>query len=809
MTVRRPMLWISAAMVFGMYILAFLGASVTFTVVFCCLVTFLILAFKYKKLYTNLILALSLVSMLSGIFLYAWTDDILIKKLFPYCDKTVYLKGEVLEEPNETDKYIRFNMKTREISVDGQNYNEAKEKIQMIYFKNGLTDENINVKLSDVLSLKCTISLPDEALNTGGFDYGKFLKSKGIYFQGVIENGTISVTHKEKHLFLDKLYGFRKMCADLFDNTFPTEEGSVLKAYILGNKKHMSDEISDIFSASGLSHVLAVSGMHVTIFISCIVAFLRLVRISKRKQLLISIFSVFFYVIFTGATPSSLRAGIVCIFALTGELLLRRAEGLTALSIAAAILSVFNPHIILDSSFMLSFSATLGILLFSEKMSENFGVIYSRLDKKSKLRRIIKATCDLVAVGISANIMLTPVLIYLFKEFSIMSVIATVIINPILAPILVGGILFCAIGLLSGVLAFPIAGFIHFLTKVMILIAKIFSIIPVSKVSVGGITPFILLMYATFVVVVYFTLVKKNENLRAVSLCSLAVLFVLLASNNALNNEIAQVSFINVGQGDCSLIKIPGNCDILIDGGGKKNNNSIGENVIKPYLLKNGVRDIEYAVASHGHEDHVNGLSGLMDVFRIKNLLVPEGFGATNEGRELLLKAAEKKIKIIYLGHGDEFLIGDNIELVAVMPDRKILSLTNEENDRSLLLRFKYGDVSFLYTGDLSSIAENYAADKYPDLIDADVLKVSHHGADTSSGEKFLDVATPQYAYIPVGENVYGHPSDDTLERLKMRNVEVYRADIHKDVTFYFDYSEIYGIKYGKTYVDGGSYELR
>ena len=174
-------------------------------------------------------------------------------------------------------------------------------------------------------------------------------------------------------------------------------------------------------------------------------------------------------------------------------------------------------------------------------------------------------------------------------------------------------------------------------------------------------------------------------------------------------------------------------------------------------------------------------------------------------------KAKEKDVPVTFFKHGDVLKINNEMKLTAIMPDEKFLSFTKEdnENDRSLLLKLEYGDISFLYTGDLSQEGENYAAALYPELVPANVLKVAHHGSDASNSEKFLDAVGPEFAFIPVGKNSYGHPKQEVLQRLTLRNIEFYRADKNKDVTFYFDNKEIKGIRFDENSAAGGLYELR
>lgn len=806
MTVKRPMLWISASFVAGMYLIALFGATRSIAVIFCCLAAVLIRSVRTKNFQNRLLFLVSAVLFCVGAIYYGIADDVTIRPLYQFCGEKAFITGEVTEDPDVSDNHITFDLKASSVAANGES-TDIHEKISFICYKNAQTEAPWLIpKRGDVVSLECTVSLPDGAMNTGGFDYARYLKSTGCYFRGVASGETMRIIGHNGHLFTDFIHTFRERCAALFDRAFPADEAGVLKAYILGDQSGVSQAVSEMFSASGLSHVLAVSGMHVAVFISAIAAFFKLVKLSKRKQLILFAIAVVCFVIFTGASISALRAGIVSFLAVGAQLLFKRSDPMTSLAEAAALLCLFNPLVIFNASFMLSFAATLGIFLFSRGMTNSFSHVYAKL-KTGRFKAAIKTICDLIAVGLSAQVFAVPVLIYLFKEFSLMSVIGTVVLNPILAPMLAGGLLFCAAGLISQAIALPFAGFIYVCAKVMIKTAGFFAGFPVSKVAFGGITPFFILFYGVVVCIVYFILVKRNRTGYFISLYSAAVLSVCYLVYAVAVYPVAQVSFINVGQGDCSLIKAPGNCDILIDAGGKDGDYSTGDEIVKPYLVQNGVYDIEYAVASHGHSDHVNGIVGLLDIMKIKNIVVPAGFGLTKEGAALLEKAEQMHVPVIFLKHGDTLKINENMKITAIMPDDKILAFTNEnsENDRSLLLRLQYGEVSFLFTGDMSQEAENYSAVLYPDMLASDVLKVTHHGSVSSNSEQFLDAVGAEYAYIPVGTNMYGHPSQEVLQRLTSRNIQYYRADEHRDVTFYFDYNQIKGIRFGENSFGGGT----
>lgn len=812
MIVNRPMLWISASFVAGSFLMSVYGVEAACFSLFCSLILLLVLLSKKIQTFSKIIFLLCYIFLCTGVILSSITGDISRRPLIAFCDNSAYLTGEVTEDVTKTETYIRLQMKVSSVLDDTGKTIKAKDKVLITIFKDAKENKPCPVvNRGDVVTTKCILSLPNTAENTNGFDYKKYLTAKGIHFTAIAENDQIDIIGHNDHLFSDTLYALRNKCANIIDQMFPAKDSGVIKAYILGDKSGMDTEISDSFSASGLSHILAVSGMHVAVFLASIAMFLKLIRFPKKQQRYLMVFVTILYVVFTGTSVSTVRAGIVCVIAIIAKILYRKSDALTALSEAAAILCAANPYIFYDVSFLLSFTASLGIILFSQKTAEAFSFIYKRLTPKTIPYRLLKYCVDLVCVGACANIFMIPVLIYFFKEVSVFSVVATVVISPILSPMLIGGLLLCIVGLIYPSIATPFAGFLYFFTKILIGAAEFFGGFTISKITVGHITPFFLFFYVAVLILLYFIIFKRGKRECFVILFSVFALYIIFSINFVSNHQEAEVSFINVGQGDCSYINAPGNCDILIDAGGKEDNGTVGEKVVKPYLLSKGVVDIEYVIASHGHVDHINGLIDLLEVMKVKHLLVPKGFGTSEDSVRLIDSAKTKQIPITYLSHGDMIRIGENMSLKVIMPDEKLLAFLpdSNENDRSLLLKLEYGDVSFLFTGDLSKETENYVTSVYPDQINADVLKIGHHGSAASNSETFLKEVQATYAYIPVGKNQYGLPADVIIDRLNRFNIQYYRADVHKDVTFYFDMNGIKGVKYDERIVNGGAYELR
>lgn len=795
MLLKRPLFYISLFFVCGMYILSVVTLeSVLMFSIFAMLV-FVLILLKKINVANVVVLFLCVLSFCAGCIRYEVSNDITAKELYTYVGDTVQINAEITDTPVVTDKTVSFVAQVTSIDRNGKRV-LCEGKMRFSHFiQTGTTIEELNIPyLGAEISVAGKITVPNGAMNTGGFDYSRYLKGENIFFQCEISLDDLEIidyVDRPEHIWQK----FRRKCISIFDEAFPSEEGGVLKAFVLGDKSSLSDEIGESFSASGLSHILAVSGLHVSVFSRTIGRILALFRKSKRKQMIASSIAGIFFVLFTGASVSAIRAGIMCVVAYFAKLIYRKADSLSVLAVVAAVFCVINPHVVYDASFILSFSATAGILMLTDSVAFLFKPITTKLDREKWLHCVIATGINIVCVGIAAQIFVTPLLVYMFNGFSVMSVIATVVINPLLSPMLLGGVVFTALSFVNTAVASPVGIAISLLSKIVIYVADLFGSFAFSKVIFGVITPFLLLMYASFVVTGIFAIRKKWMHFATALVCTTCLLITYLVST-LVNYNIVQVSFINVGNGDCALIKAPGDCDILIDAGGSAKSETSGEYIIAPYLIKNGVNDIEYVVLSHTHADHVNGLLGLFDIMEIGHIIMPYNAENTEEAEKILKKAKEYNIPITYFIHGDVLYVNDDIKITAITPDAKQYLISKDANDSCLTVRLDYGETSFLFTGDITSDIEGYILDCYPEMLEADVLKVAHHGSDSSSCQGFIDAVSPQYSYIPVGENSYGHPSQEVIERLLESGSQVYRANVHRDVTFYFDDKEIVGVKY-------------
>ncbi len=780
----------------GIYILSVLDFSTVFAFSIITIVVLSITLIRKTNTKNALILLMCSIMLLTGSVRFYTANNIKAKDLYSEIDKQSIIKAELIEKPEQYENGMSFIAKIISVN-DKEKIVESKERVRFYGYtsENKKFDEVVIPELGDIITVEGKIILPKGPMNKGGFDYSKYLKTNRVFFQCDMELSTLEIKDHSKKPILHGWLGFRDKCMSFFDKAFPEDEASVLKAFIVGEQSYISDETVEDFSKSGLSHILAVSGMHVTVFISIIASILKIFDMSKRKQMVLSLVLSIFFVLFTGASVSAIRAGVMAGMTLLAKLVYRKADPLTSLSLSAMILCAFNPHVIYSASFLLSFVATAGIVLFYDDFSKYFLKIYERTKDVIPLYKLLRGIFDSLAVGVSVQIFTLPICVVLFNGFSVTAIIATMVVTPFLSALLSGGLLFVALSFISETVALPVGGFIFVLAKALIYVADFFAGLTFSKVIFGILTPFLLLIYS-LVVTVIISLLKGNKSSYIISVVSLTILTCLGVVNAQTMYKTAQVSFINVGQGDCALIKAPGNCDILIDAGGYSQSETTGEYIIAPYLIENGVTDVEYIIVSHLDSDHIIGIYGLLDCMKIDNLIIPYGQENADEAIPLLEKSREKGVNVLTFTSGDVIRINDNFNITAITPDASQRIYAKGKNDSGIVVRLDYGESSFLFAGDISEEIEKYLIKAYPDKIDADVLKVAHHGSKFSTCQEFVDAVSPEYAYISVGKNTYGHPAPEVIKRLENFDTDVIRADVNKDATFYFDSDGIKGLSY-------------
>lgn len=447
---------------------------------------------------------------------------------------------------------------------------------------------------------------PSEARNEGGFDYKQYLKTKKIY--GIIEakQSSISIKKEENVNDILKLTNrIRSKIQEKANQLLEEKQASVLIALLIGNKDDLEEEVEEAFRTSNLSHMLAISGAHVSYVILLISFIIANSKVSKKVGKIVTILLLGFFLLLTGQTPSVTRACVMSMYWIIASLFHKRVSVYSSISISFLIILALNPYSILDIGMQLSYGGTIGIVTL-------YGILTNRWKdkKKSKIRKKI---AEMVGLTLSANLMIFPITLYHFHTLSLTFLISNLLASPIMGILVILG--FCTIFLsflcypIGNVLSYPLSILLHVFLQIAITTSKL----PFSKINMA--VPhlgFILLYY--FLLFFFLCYQRKKEKIRKqmqkISKKKIVAVFLMIALGMGIYYQMPKqlkIHFIDVGQGDSMLILTPKGKRMLIDGGGQRDTKSfdVGKKTLLPYLLKKGITKLDYIVVSHFDSDHV------------------------------------------------------------------------------------------------------------------------------------------------------------------------------------------------------------
>lgn len=494
--------------------------------------------------------------------------------------KKAYSDIEIIEatamiesQPKENEYGIKFKIKI----LDSKN--KLLQKTKLI----ALANENGKLEYGDIIKITGEYQNIVSYKNKGVFNYKASLKKENIY--GKIKLKKIEKIGKLKNPYTI-FVKLNEKIKNKIDTYFSQEYGGILKALIVGDKSDLDNEIKSNFQNNGLSHILAISGMHISLIILISQKIIQKISNHNRRNKIVLISILIFYGLIIGFIPSAIRAIIMATLSISSTLVYRKNNSLIDISIAALIILIYNPYYLIDSGFLLSFGATIGIIY-----------IFPKINKFKFKNKVLKYMYETFIVSLAVNISIFPIVIYFFKRVSISFFITGIIMTPLVFAIEVLGIIFIFI---PNSLASILISIIKFIIMIFLRVAEI---------DLGGFyfkVPYlinIIIYYLILIYVMKFVSIKSIKNILKKIIIILTTISMILTYRE-INRDYLKISFIDVGQGDATLIQTQGNKNILIDGGGNENYN-IGKNVLIPYLLSNKVDKLHYIIISHFDFDHV------------------------------------------------------------------------------------------------------------------------------------------------------------------------------------------------------------
>ena len=497
-----------------------------------------------------------------------------------------------------------------------------------------------------------------------------------------------------------------------------------------------------------------------------------------------------FFMFITEFTPSVVRAGIMGILILGAKIFFKKLDFATSISLSLLLTLISNPYNILNLGLQLSYLGTIGIVLLNKPLNEKI-----KITTQNKLIISIKET---IVVCISAQLMILPILILNFNSISTYFLISNLLVSPLIGIIILLGFIAVFVSYISIKLAQVLAIPLNLCIQILIQIANVISKLPIATILIK--TPIMasVITYYTILGLYIFKKRVKHEVLKALlnkhkksirKILSVLLIITILSTIIVDIPKEFTIYFIDVGQGDSTLIKTKTGKTILIDGGGSELESSfdVGQQTLLPYLLDRRIKTIDYMIVSHFDSDHWQGLAYIMKKLKIKSVIIGKQIENSENYKEFIELVKQKNIKINVVEAGERINIEKDLYIDILWPDLASIISDNVLNNNSLVCKVEYKEFSMLFTGDIEEKAERAILQKYKNnlnILNATVLKVAHHGSKTSSTSAFLEKVKPKIALIGVGEkNTFGHPSNITLENLKKMRCKIYRTDKNGEIT--------------------------
>ena len=737
-----------AAMSAGVLFMEYFHRSPKFLIGTCAALIIGGIIFTWRRKNLTAWLICPIIFFALGGLRFSAVDNLPPNDISKFEGQAVQISGVIREEPQVKTlpnglTQLRLVVDAESIKLKGAEQKVCGGLILTYYPKE---DETLpTTRIGDKISAGGNLKLLHNYNNPGQIDGVTRMKASGITARMSAGKQGIVIENVDGGLwikFLRIVASIREHYRESMKDVMSADDAAAIFAMLFGGYAGLNPELVEDFQTTGIVHILSVSGSHMSMLAMATAWLCLLLRLPKSVTFALGFFVIGTYAILSGMLPQVLRSATMGILIFFAKTLDAEAEGARLLTLTALAMLINQPLLLFDISFQLSFTATAGLMYLSEGLHKS-------------MERLPKFFVEPASMTIAAQLASLPVIVWYFNQISLSSVLANVFVMPLLEVVIIGG-------LLGGIIAavIPIGGKIFFAGEALIFGAgaelnRVFANLPFSAVQV----PTLGILAGFFY---YAALILR----RPIILLMIIFLFAI----NFFRAGDVEVSFVDVGQGDCAVVVTPhGKCLIFDTGGVRERMFDIGGRVVVPYLKHENIREVNKIFLTHVHEDHSGGAGAI-----IKKLPVGEIITAGEPRSEYatVFGIAEEYLPPLRAGHAGEIFNIDGVEV-------EILFAPNvgTGNEISNVYRIRYGDVTFLITGDLVKEIETEILREGID-VSSTVLKVGHHGSATSSSEEFLRAVNPKCSVICVGYgNNFGHPRAEVLERLKNLSTKIFRTD--------------------------------
>ncbi len=685
-----------------------------------------------------------------------------ISKLLLFEGDHLTVKGRILERGITGTGRISLIAVIEETVIGNRARWRKKYRIQLYSDKNRDSERLLPGVITEAV---IRLFPKSERRNPHDFDYSEWLERKSIYLQGTVEK---IVDYREtpgENVWMQ----IRNSVFKAINRQYPGDVQPIAKALLTGEKGDLSSDEKAAFSRSGLSHIMAVSGLHVGFIAAPFWIFIPYFWTRKSGKwigLIIFTSILLLYAVITGFSASVSRASLMAWLLTYSRLFHKMSNSFNLMGVAALILMLINPLQVFDVGFQLSFSAVFIILLI---MPLAAGIISEKYRYRMRGKLV---TIVLISAVVQTG--LFPVLVYYFGEFSVIGPLANALVIPLLTVAVPAGTCLLLFSAFTGMSVQPLTLPVEWVFLWIRQVAGYLAQTDVSYITISSeyITPLVFFIWAaaiSFIAMIRIPQVKWKALILVLILLNLWS-FSLLSKN--VSGSRLRVTVLDVDQGDAIHIETPGGNHFFIDTGRWSPFSNSGDKVLVPYLKWSGIDHLNALFHSHPHSDHIGGTPSLITAVKIDSIYRSGYQYSSNLFKNITVVAQNKGIGTREIKMGEVIDIDPAVRLYVLSPDKNFHF--SNPNNHSLVLKLVYGETSFLFTGDAESEQEKVIAEQYGGWLKSDFLKAGHHGSRTSSSDFFLKFVQPEYAAVSLAyRNLFSHPHKEAVQRLYSHNIKV------------------------------------
>lgn len=664
--------------------------------------------------------------------------------------------GEIISPLTVTNKKIEFIVKEQ----------ETKENVLIVHFPKS---ENMELDLQQLkhgaaCTIRGEIEIPPESRNPGQFDYQSYLLSSGIKYRMLLHSSEQIFCQGES--LLQPIYQLRTTLLDLSSSRLSEQTVAWLHALVLGDDSSIEEDTIHLFQRWGLSHILAISGLHVGIVVG--IVYFILVKLNLLTKEKAQIFMLCFLPVFTllaGGEPSVIRAAFMAFLFIVIRAIHVKMPAIDVLSLVFLTVVLFDRYIVYHVGFQFSFIVTLALILSSNIISK----------EKSMLIQGLK-------ISFISQMMILPLQFNYFSSFQPLSILLNTVVVPYFSLFVIPLMfLLLFLSLFPPVLPLIDSFFVCIHSKILYLIEWVDQLFYFPWVIGSFPLSFAVIYFVLFFL--FMSRLERKEHNRSFEYGVMLTILLITLAAKPLLSPYGSVTMLDIGQGDAFIVELPRQKGVvMIDAGAHFSFEEMEptdrnyEQIIKPYFYSKGISKIDALILTHDDIDHMGSAPFIIEEMQVEKIVVSDYYVFSEELINVLKK---NRVQVQVIKSGDQLQVGEQIFYV-LGPDSDQYS----SNDNSIILYAEIGGKDWIFTGDISKKQERELIRKYPNMS-VDVLKIAHHGSNTSTDENFIQQISPEFSLISVGENnAHGHPDDEVIELLHSNGTLILRTDMHGAVQF-------------------------